>query len=104
MILPVILVIVGLLRKQQKRYWAAAAIATGVHFLAGVLFSGGGTLENPAGDGLVTAAVRRATNDGPAVVAMLVPALAFAWAVPLWLIRRAYVPAAKRAVAVEVAS
>lgn len=46
----------------------------------------GGTLGDPAGDGIITAAVRQATSDGPLVAALFIPAIIFGWVVPIWML------------------
>ena len=43
------------------------------------LFAGGGTLRNPIGDGIITAYIRQATNDGPMVALIGIFAMAIAY-------------------------
>ncbi len=90
MIFIVIVVILGLVTRQPRRYWAYAAAAVGVQLLTGFLFAGGGTLEDPTGDGLITASIRRATNDGPQMGVLGLGVIALAWGVPIWLVARGY--------------
>jgi len=51
-----------------------------------ILFNGGGTLENPQGDGIITAYIRQATNDGPLMAAwgLLVIAISYIPAFYFW--------------------
>jgi hypothetical protein len=85
-----IVVILGLVTRQPRRYWAYAGAAVGVQLLTGFLFAGGGTLEDPTGDGLITASIRRATNDGPQMGILGLGVIALAWGVPIWLVARGY--------------
>jgi len=60
-------------------------------FTLGLLLAGGGTLEEPAGDGIITHWVRVATNDGPAMGAYALGVIALAWGLPLLIVSRGYV-------------
>lgn len=88
--LAVVAALVGLLRRQARRYWVHAAGAVAVQVLVLFLGAGGGTLEDPSGDGLITREVRRATDDGPAMAAFGLAVIALGWGIPLWLLRRGY--------------
>lgn len=90
MIFIVILVVLGLVTRQPHRYWRYAAVAVAVQLLIGFLFAGGGTIENPAGDGLVTASIRQATNDGPEMAILGVAVIVLGWGLPIWLVSRGY--------------
>ncbi len=90
MIFIAIVIILGLATRQPRRYWAYAAAAVAVQLLTGFLFAGGGTLEDPTGDGLITAWIRRATNDGPQMGLVGLGVIALAWGVPIWLVARGY--------------
>lgn len=80
---------IGLWKRQGKRYWLALLMGVGIQMLASFLFAGGGTIENPAGDGLITALVRQRFGEAGAVsTAFLVVPLA--WLIPIDLVRRAY--------------
>jgi hypothetical protein len=68
MIFAILIIVYGLWKCDTPIYWKNAAFACA--WLAcwgylGTFFSGGGTLENSAGDGLITAHIRQITNDGP---------------------------------------
>lgn len=67
------------------RYWLGALV---IHFGIGVLCGGGGTLEDPAGDGPITRVVRRAADDGPMVAAYGLAVVVIGWAVPTVLVLR----------------
>jgi hypothetical protein len=65
--LIIVIAIAGSIRKPRgPRYWIfCAAAAAYFAFLGPFLFYAGGTLDNPAADGVITRAVRAATSDGP---------------------------------------
>jgi hypothetical protein len=86
----IILVFVGLYTDQPRRFWTNAGAAVAFQLIVFTLFSGGGTLQDPRGDGLTTAVVRRATNDGPQMFYVALVVIALAWGVPGWLISRGY--------------
>jgi len=85
-----IVVILGFATRQPLRYWRYAAAAVAVQLLTGFLLAGGGTLEDPSGDGLITAWIRRATNDGPQMTLLGLGVIALGWGVPIWLLVRGY--------------
>ena len=57
-------VFVGIFFNRVGSYWKWIAYAYAISILVTFLFAGGGTIENPVGDGLITHLVRKATNDG----------------------------------------
>ncbi len=80
MIFIAILLIAGLATKQPRRYWLHAGAAVAAQFVLGLLLAGYGTLENPAGDGIITRWVRAATNDGPLMGFWALIVIALTWA------------------------
>lgn len=86
MLIAIAVIVIGLAWRRTKRFWLYGVGAIVCHLLTVILFYADGTLENSTGDGFVTAIVREATNDGPLVAAMIIPAIAFGWAVPIWMI------------------
>lgn len=90
MIFFLIAAVVGLVKKQPRKYWLAIAAGIAIQFVTGLLFSGNGTLQDSRGDGYITAVVRQATNDGAAVAFLIVPVILFAWVVPFAIIRHNY--------------
>jgi len=90
MLFLLIVVALGFYSKQEKRYWMFAASAVAIQLLAQLLFSAGGTLENPTGDGYITALVRQATNDGAGVLGVLPFAIGLGWGLPIYLIHKGY--------------
>lgn len=90
MIFIAIVVILGLVTRQPRRYWSYAGAAVAVHLLTVFLFAGGGTLEDPTGDGLITAWIRQATNDGPQMGIVGLAVIAVGWGFPIWLVVRGY--------------
>lgn len=63
----------GIWRYRYVAYWQQVAYVGLILWLTAFLFSAGGTLGDPSGDGLVTGAVRLATADGPEVLWCLLP-------------------------------
>lgn len=89
MLLIAVVVIVGLVRRQPGRYWWHALAAVVVQNLAWQLFNAGGTVQNPSGDGLVTALIR--SYGGDEAVLLLFPfAMLTGWVIPIWLVVRGY--------------
>lgn len=90
MIFVAIIVITGLVTRQSQRYWAHALFAVVMQVIAGFLLYGGGTLDDPTGDGLITAWLRQQTNDGLEVALLVIPAVALGWVIPTGLVMRGY--------------
>lgn len=90
MLFFLIVIALGFFPKQDKRYWTFAASAIAIQLLAQFLFSAGGTLENPNGDGYITALIRQATKDGAEVLWVLPFAMGFGWGLPIYLIHKGY--------------
>ncbi|NCA28419.1 MAG: hypothetical protein EBS92_04000 [Proteobacteria bacterium] len=63
-IILLIAVFAGVFLYRAGSYWKWIAYAYAVSICVTFLFAGGGTIENPVGDGLITYLVRKATNDG----------------------------------------
>jgi hypothetical protein len=66
--------------------WLLAAVSLLLTLLFPVLFAAGGDLYEPSGDGIITAAVRQASDDGPAVALMGLIALPTFYGVQIGLI------------------
>ena len=90
MIFLIFVVGLGVLTAQKKRYWLYALGAVFLQNLTMFLLSGGGTLEDPRGDGYITAIVRSSFNDGPIVAGLGLLALILGWGVPIYLIQRGF--------------
>ena len=86
MIFALIMLVVGLATKRRRPFWFGALAALGLHVVLGTLLSGGGTLENPSGDGLITAVVRRASGDGIFMGFWALIVIVTVWALPLALV------------------
>lgn len=86
--LIVVIAIVGAIRKPRgPRYWIfCAAAAAYFAFLGPFLFHAGGTLENPAADGVITRAVRVATSDGPLMGLWAIAVLLALYGGTAWLL------------------
>jgi len=80
----------GFFTKQDKRYWVFAVCAVAVQLLSQLLFSAGGTLENPNDDGYITALIRQATNDDASILWLLPFAMGLGWVLPIYLIYTGY--------------
>jgi len=81
-IFAIILVAIGLLRKQPRRYWIHAACAIGFQFIMGYLFNDQ--------SGLLTPTLRMATGDGPAMALIAIVLVVILWAVPIAIVQRGY--------------
>jgi hypothetical protein len=90
MLLLIVAIVIGFVRKQERRYWIFAACAVLSQNLANILFSARGTLENPNADGYITAIVREITNDGPALLWLFPITMFFAWGLPFYLLYKGY--------------
>jgi hypothetical protein len=86
MIFLVSVIALGILHKQDKRYWVLAASASAIQLFTHLLFNGCGSLENRGLDGYVTAYVRQATNNGPEVVWIFPIAMLLGWVLPIYMI------------------
>ncbi len=59
--------------------------------MAALLFAGGGSIQNPQGDGWITWAIRPAFEQWPLLA--LFPGvlnIVVGWAIPLWLVRNSW--------------
>ena len=65
MLIVIVAALMGIWRYRSTEYFRWVAIAAVWLFFGGLLFYGGGTLEVPSGDGIITHQIRVATNDGP---------------------------------------
>jgi hypothetical protein len=90
--LIVVIAIVGAIRKPRgPRYWIlCAAAAAYFAFLGPLLFYAGGTLDNPAGDGVITRAVRVASSDGPFMGLWAIAVLLAVYGGTIWFLVSAY--------------
>lgn len=90
MIFAVALIILGLVTNQPQKYWIYSFIAVLTQFVLGYLLAGGGTLENPQGDGVVTHLVRQMVDDGPLMALWGIVVIVIVWGVPLFIVTRGY--------------
>ena len=90
-VLIVVFFFLGLYRYKSPAYWPEFSKATTYLVVASavaqVFFAAGGTLENPVGDGIITARIRQATNDGIIAGLMAIPVLASVY-VPFFVFLR----------------
>jgi hypothetical protein len=56
--------------------------------IASVLFSGGGTIHDPKGDGIITHLLRGTEKESPLVLLSLPFALIFSYVIPIWIMRK----------------
>jgi hypothetical protein len=82
--------LLGIIRYRYWAYWKWALILLAWQFIGSIFFAGGGTLENPAGDGIIAHQIRLATNDGPGMAVFGVLFLIVFYGGVIWLIRRMY--------------
>jgi len=90
MLFLLIIIALGFYPKQDMRYWKFCISAVVIQTLAQFLFNASGTLEDPTGDGLITAMVRQHTQSDAGVLYILPIAMILAWAVPIYLIHKGY--------------
>jgi len=90
MIFLIFVIGLGVLTAQKRRFWLYALGAVFLQNLTALLLSGGGTLEDPRGDGYITAIVRASSNDGPIVAGLGLLAVVLGWGVPIYLIKRGF--------------
>ena len=76
----------GLQKANHKVFWIRALIALFFVLVWPYLFSGGGTLENPAGDGVIARYMRQATNDGPIFGLISIFIVIAGWGIPILLL------------------
>ena len=86
MVLLAAVLLIGAIWGRTKKFWAYGVGALIVQNATVFLFYGGGTLEDPSRDGLITAIVRQVTDDGSLVGLLIFPAMLFGWVVPILLI------------------
>jgi hypothetical protein len=91
MLVIYIAALLGILRFRTMSYWKWVGILFGWMFGAQFLFAGGGTLDDPSGDGLIAHQIRIATNDGPGMGLFALLFIITYWGGAIWIMRKAYV-------------
>lgn len=91
MLLIYIAALFGIFRFRGIEYWKWFSILFVWMLGMQLLFSGGGTLDNPSGDGFITHQIRIATNDGPGMGIFAIAFIIVYWGVAIWLLRKMYV-------------
>lgn len=79
----------GIFKYRTWDYWKWIALAFLWSWLVTILFSGGGTLANPVGDGLIMMFVRQQTNEGPQIALFAIGVLVGGYGGLLALLGRA---------------
>lgn len=82
--------LLGILRYRFWAYWKWVVILQVWQVVGTQLFSAGGTLRDPTGDGLITHYVRVASNDGPAVALVGIVFLVVFYGGAFWFLLRLY--------------
>jgi hypothetical protein len=75
----VIFVFNGTFSYRKAAYWKWVIYSYLLSIAVSFLGAGGGTVSKPAGDGIITYFVRQATNDGPQVLFVGIPAIIISW-------------------------
>lgn len=88
MFLIIIAALLGVWRYRSKSYFTWVAITALWMFAAGFLFYAGGTLEDPAGDGIITRQIRVATQDGPGMALFGIIFVMTYWGAVIFFISR----------------
>jgi hypothetical protein len=91
MLVVYIAVLFGIFRFRRVEYWKWVGILFVWMLGAGLLFSGGGTLQDPSGDGIIAHQIRVATNDGPGMAIFAIMFLIVYWGGAIWMLRKMYV-------------
>ncbi|MFL6728118.1 MAG: hypothetical protein ACJ8FS_16630 [Sphingomicrobium sp.] len=81
-------VLFGIFRFRSLEYWKLVGFLFAWMLGAQLLFAGGGTLQNPSGDGLIAHQIRVATNDGPGMGIFAIVFIIVYWGGAIWLLRR----------------
>jgi hypothetical protein len=88
-VIIVVALILGIWRFRSAEYFKWVGMAF-LWMLAGTfLFSGGGTLEDPTGDGLIAHQVRIGTNDGPMMGLYAIVMIVVLWGGIIYFLNRA---------------
>lgn len=88
MAIVIVAALLGIWRFRSPEYFKWLAILF-VWMVAGaVLFSGGGTLQDPTGDGLIARQIRVATNDGPGMGIFAIIFIIVYWGGAIFFITR----------------
>lgn len=82
MIFAVVLLVLGLVRKQPRKYWIAAFIAVLFQAVMNVLFH--------MDTGLLAPTMKQLVGDGPAEGVYAIVVIVVAWGVPVFLVSRSY--------------
>src|SRR4051812_37223159 len=88
MLLIYLAALFGIFRFRAREYWKWLAMLFVWMLGAQLLFAGGGTLEQPAGDGLIAHQIRRATNDGPGMGIFALVVIIVYWGVTIGMLRK----------------
>lgn len=91
MLIIFVAAMLGIFRFRSLSYWKWVGFIFLWMFGAQFLFAGGGTLENPTGDGLISHQIRIATNDGPGMGLFAIVFIIAYWGGAILMIRKAYV-------------
>jgi hypothetical protein len=90
MLLVYVAVLFGIFRFRSAEYWKRLGILFLWMLGAWFLFAGGGTLQNPSGDGLIAHQIRIATNDGPGMGIFAIVFIIVYWGGAIWMLRKMY--------------
>lgn len=88
MIIIYIAALFGIFRFRGREYWKWLAILFVWMLCAQLLFAGGGTLENPSGDGIIAHQIRVATQDGPGMGIFAIVFVIVYWGGAIWMLRK----------------
>jgi hypothetical protein len=93
MLLIYIAALAGILRFRSREYWKWLSILLAWMLGTQFLFAGGGTLEDPTGDGLITHQIRIATNDGGGMGIFAIVFILAYWGGVIWIVGKLFVTA-----------
>jgi hypothetical protein len=88
MFIVIVAALLGIWRYRSVEYFKWVAILFAWMLAGTLLFAGGGTLEDPSGDGLIARQIRQATNDGPGMGAFALIFIVVYWGGAILFISR----------------
>ena len=90
MLIIYVAALLGIFRFRSRSYWKWIGFLLVWMFGASLLFAGGGTLDDPSGDGFIAHQVRIATNDGLGMGLFSLAFIIAYWGGAIWMLRKAY--------------
>ena len=90
MLFLAIILVVGLIARHTRRYWAYGYVAVLMQILTYIMTAAGGSIENPERDGYIYRLILRESSEPFIVLPFFVVAMFMGLAIPIWLVQRGY--------------